>query len=328
MKRGKTSTATVRSLHHTARRWLHGARRGLHELTRREQWIVVTFLWEAGRAEPRMVPLVPPDGRDWADPCVIQHEDKYYVFFEELVPGGRCGCIALVVMDERGACQPPARVLERPYHLSYPFVFEWQGDYYMIPETAQNRAIEVYKCVEFPLRWEFHKTMMSGVTAVDATLFRDGATWWLFANLGGKEDASRHEELCLFSADEPLSDCWRPHPLNPVMSDVRRARPGGGIYRHGSHVVRPSQDCSRRYGGGLNINRVETLNGSEYRESHVARIEPAPGTPIHGIHTLSLVGSLIAVDLLVPRARRAGEEKHWRALGAALKPEKLSGLAP
>ncbi|MBI5397133.1 MAG: hypothetical protein HZA91_17685 [Verrucomicrobia bacterium] len=295
--------------------------RGLHELTRREQWIIAAFLWDAGRPEPKMVPFLPPRGTDWADPCVVHAGGKYHIFFEELVGAEGRGHISLVVMDEHGAWQPPVRVLERPYHLSYPFVFEWQGGFYMIPETAQNRSIEVYRCVEFPARWEFHKTLMTGVAAADATLLCDSAKWWLFANLRQSAGVARDKELFLFSADEPLSDRWQPHPQNPVVSDVGRARPAGRIYQRGDHLYRPSQDCSRRYGGGLNINRVETLTGADYRESRVTHIEPASGTRIRGIHTLSTAGPLVAIDLLVPSSRRAADEKAWRAIGAVLKPE-------
>lgn len=304
-----------------AARRLRDAVRGARESLSGDQWIIVAFLWDGERPEPAMLPLLPPRGTDWADPCVVSAGGRHHIFFEELVRGQERGRISLVVMDEQGNSLPPAPVLERPYHLSYPFVFEWQGGYYMIPETAQNRAIEVYRCVEFPARWEFHKTLMAGVTAVDATLFRDGATWWLFANVRPRASKPRHRDLFLFSADGPLSDHWRPHPKNPVVSDARQARPAGRIFTRDGRIHRPSQDCSRRYGGALNIHRVETLTGDDYRESRVAHIEPAPGGRVRGIHTLSQAGSLVVVDLLVPAARHPGDEAEWRALGAALKPE-------
>jgi hypothetical protein len=302
-------------------RWLREAARGVRESLAGEQWIIVAFLWEKGRTQPAMIPLLPPRGTDWADPCVVSAGGKHHIFFEELVRGGQRGHISLAIMDSRGRCQPPVRVLERPYHLSYPFVFEWRGGHYMIPETAQNRAIEVYRCAEFPARWEFHKTLMAGVTATDATLFCDGAKWWLFANVRGHKGKARHEDLFLFSADEPLSDRWQAHPKNPVVTGARQARPAGRIFTREGHIYRPSQDCSRRYGGALNINLLETLNGEDYRESRVAHIEPAAGTRVRGIHTLSQAGPLLVVDLLVPAARREGDEDEWRALGMALKPD-------
>jgi hypothetical protein len=41
-------------------------------------------------------------------------------------------------------------VLERPYHLSYPYVFFVGDDAFMLPETAANGAIELYRAVSFP----------------------------------------------------------------------------------------------------------------------------------------------------------------------------------
>ncbi len=37
------------------------------------------------------------------------------------------GHISVIRMDEQGVYSEPVKVLERPYHLSYPFVFEWEG---------------------------------------------------------------------------------------------------------------------------------------------------------------------------------------------------------
>jgi len=49
-------------------------------------------------------------------------------------------------------------VLDEPYHLSYPYVFEWQGDYYMVPESYQVNSILLYRAVNFPTDWEFVAT--------------------------------------------------------------------------------------------------------------------------------------------------------------------------
>ena len=55
--------------------------------------------------------------------------------------------------------------------------------FYMIPETKQNKTIELYQCNEFPHKWEFLKTLMVNVEAVDSTLFEHMGKWWLFTNL-------------------------------------------------------------------------------------------------------------------------------------------------
>ena len=130
-------------------------------------------------------------------------------------------------IDEEGRWKQPYPVLERPYHLSYPFVFEHDGNTYMLPETAANGTIELYECEEFPHRWVLKKTMMEGVYAVDSTLHFHEGRWWLFTNIRDNEGASSDDELFLFFADSPLAENWTPHPLNPIVSDASCARPAG-----------------------------------------------------------------------------------------------------
>ena len=64
--------------------------------------------------------------------------------------------------------------------------------------------------------------------------------------------------------------------MNPVVSDVRCARPAGRVFLQDGQLIRPAQDCSRAYGWRLIFNRVEVLSPSEYRERPVGAIEPAP----------------------------------------------------
>ena len=78
-------------------------------------------------------------------------------------------------------------MLERDYHLSYPFLFEWHGQLSMAPETKRNKTIELYRYVEFPLKWEFERVIIDDVQAVDATLHELDGMWWLFCNIGGQD---------------------------------------------------------------------------------------------------------------------------------------------
>ncbi len=129
--------------------------------------------------------IVPPKDRDWADPFIICKDDVYYVFFEELPYEEKKGHISVFEMDQSGNYRAPTTVLEQSYHLSYPFVFEWRGHYYMIPESASNRTIDVYQCTQFPTEWRHHKTLMTNVTATDGTLLHYADKWWLFAAVQG-----------------------------------------------------------------------------------------------------------------------------------------------
>lgn len=246
----------------------------------------------------------PPLDRFWADPFVLYRDGKYYVYFEELIYTEDRGRIMLLVLDEEGDYSPPVPVLERPYHLSYPFLLEHGGELYMIPETAQNRTIETYRCTRFPDVWEPHATLMDDVCAVDATLFEHVGRWWLFANIVENEGASSWDELFLFHAESPLSTEWTPHPCNPIVSDVSSARPAGELFRRNGRIYRPSQDSSRRYGYGMKLHEITDLSPERYAETCVEQIEPKWGKELLGTHTLNHRGRLTVIDVLQRRRRR------------------------
>jgi hypothetical protein len=194
-------------------------------------------------------------------------------------------------------------VLERDYHLSYPFLIEEGGELYMIPEMGGNRTIEIYRCVEFPHRWKRERVLVDGLWAVDATLHREGGKWWMFANVANP-GAEIHDELCIFSAESLLGD-WKPHPRNPVKSDVRNARPAGRLFIQGGKLYRPAQICAPLYGTGVAMNRVTRLDARAFEEEEERRILPAEGSGILGLHTVNRAGNLSVVDAFMRRPRFA-----------------------
>src|SRR5256886_5899957 len=126
--------------------------------------------------------IVPPRDRCWADPHVLYRNGTYHIFIEEFLRDRGTGHIAVMQMDDTGRYSAPQPVLTRSYRLAYPFVFEWQGDYYMIPETSANKTVEVYRCLEIPTRWAFCGTLMENVTAGGTTLYFDGPKWGVFSH--------------------------------------------------------------------------------------------------------------------------------------------------
>ena len=240
----------------------------------------------------------------WADPHVIYRNSKYYVFFEEVLHKVGRGHISMLTITSDGQLSPARTVLERPYHLSYPFLFEWEDQLYMIPETAENRSVELFRCVQFPYDWQHDRTLMRDISAFDATLFPFENRWWMFANVKEQDSTSSWDELHLFYADRPNSPDWTSHPCNPVISDVRYARPAGRIFEESGKYYRPSQDSSYRYGYALNINEVLVLNTVAYRERPVHKFEPDWSSSIRALHTYSNVGQLTVIDGIIRSRRR------------------------
>ncbi|WP_189836536.1 glucosamine inositolphosphorylceramide transferase family protein [Sulfurirhabdus autotrophica] len=287
--------------------WIQFAGFVKHKLVRflfLEQW-VLWYRFQDGLATtlPQYKKIVPPKGLFWADPFVVYKEGKYYIYLEEFEYSRKKGRLSVMSINENGELGDVKPVLDKPYHLSYPFVFEFEGEQYMVPETEQNRTIELYKCQEFPHKWEFQKNLLEDINAVDATLFQYDGKWWLFANVVENKGGSDWDELFLYYADSPLSSNWISHPRNPVVSDVRRARPAGKLFMHNGEIFRPSQDCSVRYGYGLNINQVEVLNEREYKEHLTTSAKPNWDKSVSTVHTLNHENKLTVIDSICYRPK-------------------------
>lgn len=228
------------------------------------------------RAEFCVVPW--PRGRFYADPFLLKRNGKTYVFFEDFEFQKNRAAISYLEIDNQGRLSAPQRALDKGYHMSYPYLFESRGIVYMIPETRARKTIELYRAAEFPRNWELVKIMASDVLAVDSTVFEHSGKFWLFANIA-VPGGSTFDELHLFYSNSLESE-WTPHPRNPIVSDVRRARPAGALFFEGGKLIRPGQDCSLRYGSALTFNEVEVLSESDYKEKPYSRIEPdwCPGS--------------------------------------------------
>ena len=240
--------------------------------------------------------LAPPKDCFWADPNVIRRGDSYFLFVEEYPYHRKKGHIAVIEMDSEGRHAESVPVLVKDYHLSYPFVFACENRYFMVPESAENRSIDIYECGEFPRVWNHKMTLMNDVKAVDTTLFHYDGKWWLFTALAEHEGAFPEVELFLFYSDTLLTTQWTPHPLNPVVSDVTTARPAGKLFIRDGRVYRPSQDCSRSYGYGFNINEVTCLSETGYVEKTVAAVKPHWDRRLSASHTYSAVEGLVVID--------------------------------
>jgi hypothetical protein len=277
----------------------------LRLLNWRDQWQVAYYFAdesEAGCRFERLRYLVPPEDRFWADPFAVEHQGRYFIFFEELPFRTEKGRIMAIEVFENGEPGEPQVAIERPYHMSYPFVFPWDGSLYMMPETAANGTVEVYRCEAFPLSWQLHKVLFENVSAYDATLWKDKDRWWMFVNVA-EPGADSSDELHLYWSLTPLGP-WTAHRANPVISDVRCARPAGPLFSSDGMLYRPSQDCSMAYGHSVLINRVDVLNEDNYRETLVRRMTPDWRKDALRIHTLGGSQRLRVIDCLVSRKQR------------------------
>jgi hypothetical protein len=269
-----------------------------------DQWILLFDLKsEFSSSLWRYKKIIPPKDRFWADPHVLYRNNKYYIFLEEFLYSTNKGHISLLIMDDKGHYEKPKVILDTPYHLSYPFIFEHNNDLYMIPESMENETVELYKCTEFPDKWEFQMNLMENVKLLDVTLQYKDDQWWMFANCVEIDGVSSWDELYLFSSKELFSTNWRPHPQNPIVSDCKSSRPAGKIFEKDGILYRPSQNSSYKYGYGFNLNKINLINEHEYSETIVSKVEPNWDKNITATHTFSHVNNLYIIDAQYKRRK-------------------------
>ena len=242
----------------------------------------------------RFKPIYPPTDRFWADPFLFRANGTTYVIFEDYSYSAKRGVIAALEMGPQGPVGAPQLVLSCDYHLAYPFVFTWRGSQFMIPETADAKRVELYRLVKAPHEWTLEAVFLEGLSLADCTLVEMGDRWWMFANTAGA-GASFWDELHLFHAPSPRGP-WTPHRLNPVVSDVRTARPAGTLFTRGDAWYRPSQDSARGYGSATNIQRIVRLTPEDYEEVSVGKLLPMWQPGLTGVHTVNALGGLTMID--------------------------------
>jgi hypothetical protein len=236
-----------------------------------------------------------PRGRFYADPFMLEEDGCLWVFFEDFDYTSNRGRIACAKLGKDGAFEPVA-VLERPFHLSYPCVFRANGNVYMIPESAENGTVDLYRCTQFPDRWMLESTLLE-LPAVDSTIWMDAGVFWLFVTL--QEPRGHGIQLWLFSANT-LTGKWTPHPANPISTDVRKSRGAGAIFRHKGKLFRPSQDCSGHYGRSFSLNEIVVLDADRYEERACVTVDPIWARGLVATHTYSHIGQVEVIDGCVP----------------------------
>jgi len=221
-----------------------------------------------------------------ADAFGFESGDEKIILFEDYDYASRKGIIT--GMNDTG------KILDifptQDHHLSYPFIFKYEEEFYCLPESFESGALTIYKWNADRRIFEKFKQILEGVELTDPTLVEIEDTWWLFCTPKKLSNSALH----LYHAATPFGP-FEPHVNNPVKWDVRSARPAGTPFQKEGIWYRPAQDCSETYGARVVINRIEKINPFEYQESFVRTIEPiAPYSK--GLHTLSAWGDRTLID--------------------------------
>jgi hypothetical protein len=241
-------------------------------------------------------PIHASRGQFYADPFVVDSGTRSFLFCENFVAAAGRARLAVMELSSNGVSAPQV-VVDRPYHMSYPFIFPWKREYFMIPESAADGTVQLLRCRRFPDEWQMEQVLCDGVRLVDTTAFHLNGIWYFFTYTDQPP-----RELYLFYAHR-LDGAWLPHPANPISSDVRCARSAGALFYRNGRLIRPAQDCSIRYGYAVVLNEVIRISPSQYEEIGGERITPEACGGLLGVHTINRSTRYEVIDGLQWRRR-------------------------
>lgn len=217
-----------------------------------------------------------------ADPFMVYEKGVWYMFFEVLNFSSNQGDIAFATSLNGLQWRYGHIVLNEPFHLSYPYVFKWKNDYYMICEGRESSSVRLYRASKFPEQWEFVRTLIFGDYA-DPSILRYNGKWWLFAQRG-------YDTLTLHYARD-LTGHWTEHPLSPIVKrDENISRPGGRLIVYKGTIIRFTQDDYPTYGNQIRAFQIDTLTTTDYKEHELMKSPvlkaSGSGWNAEGMHTI------------------------------------------
>lgn len=199
-----------------------------------------------------------------ADPFIVFDKGKFFIFFEVMNRATNKGNIGYAESQDGIRWNYRKIILDKKFHLSCPYVFEWENSYYMTPESADDFSVRLYKAVSFPEKWEYLGNILSGYRNADPSVFRYDDTWWMFVSAGD------HNVLNLYFSKDLLTG-WQPHPMNPIIKfNGHISRPAGRVIVDNNRIYRFTQDDEPTYGHQVFAFEITELSEKSYRENLVS----------------------------------------------------------
>lgn len=226
-----------------------------------------------------------PKNHYLADPFIISTDNNHFCFVEDFDYNKMRGSISLYQLKENQYIRH-GTIISEEFHLSYPYIFNYDSKFYLVPESSKNKDIRLYEAVDFPYKWKFLKVIFSNIDAADTTIFQKDNLWWLFTNIDPLNSGDHDSELFIYYSNDPLSNDWHEHPKNPIICDASIARMGGILIESDS-IYRVSQKQKfNKYGVSSNIFKIIKLSTTDYIEELQHQVEPKFFKDLIGTHHL------------------------------------------
>lgn len=195
--------------------------------------------------------------RYWiADPFLVEEKGVLYVFYEMFDYFRGKGVIAYSIIDNYVASKPVI-VIEENYHLSFPFIWNDNGKYFIMPESSEAKNLTVYEAIDFPSKWVRKKELISGITVCDSVILNTDYSRFILSSKMNMDEPYFYCNVtnCLFryNKDESVEN------VKTLATGDYGVRNAGSIVIHKNGIFRPGQISTNGvYGKGLAIWRLNS----------------------------------------------------------------------
>ena len=259
-------------------------------LRKRQKWIVNYSRKSMDKIDFKNSNIIKnPKNRYFADPFVFSKDEKKYIFVEDYSFKKKKGAISLIEINKKDNQKIYENIIEEPFHMSFPYVFKYENNLYMIPETSAANSIRLYKCVNFPDKWVYCYNLISNIKSVDTIILKKNMCYYLLTSKSFFDDFN--SQLEIYISDSPISKIWKSHKSNPVYFDLKNGRNGGLIFKD-KEILRVSQSFGineigdNQYGREISIKQIKALNSEIIKEIELSKVKPSFKKNILGIHHL------------------------------------------
>ena len=224
----------------------------------------------------------------FADPFIINFKNKYKIFAERYLNREKIGKLCeLEFINNKLKYKKDLSFINNK-HASYPYVFSYNDNLFMLPETKSLGVQNIYIYDEFSEDFIFYHNVFDNNKFSDPSIFYINNLWWIFASNDG--------ELYLWYSDK-LDGEWTYHFKNPVKDDKQNARAGGSIFKINNSIYRTTQNIEKNYGLNINFNKIINISPETYFETKVKTILPNKLWSFNkGMHHMSFSDNFFLID--------------------------------
>lgn len=182
-----------------------------------------------------------------ADPFLVIEDEIFYIFFEHKGAGN--ADIAFLSSTDGKNFEYKGIILDEAFHLSFPQVFKYRDEFFMLPEAKQSGNLILYKARNFPYDWEISDTLIHNKRLEDPALLITDSL-----NIISASEVNTLTQF-LYSSDS-LQGNWVEHKAFKGRRG-NETRAGGSFIKFDNRYFLPFQNNNMGYGTSLSLYELK-----------------------------------------------------------------------